>query len=106
MCSHHICNHSCMNYLSLVIRKPTFWFPTWSKTKQAIQLQKMARGLKFRIEKVKGWYYLCSENKGADQLRGYHKADLRLSVHMQNVGFLLTWLIYGKVLFMYVFKPA
>ena len=25
-----------------------------------------------------GVYYLCSENKGADQLRGYHAADLRL----------------------------
>ena len=23
-------------------------------------------------------YYLCSENKGADQLRGYCEADLRL----------------------------
>ena len=23
-------------------------------------------------------YYLCSENKGADQLRGYREADLRL----------------------------
>ena len=23
-------------------------------------------------------YHLCSENKGADQLRGYRKADLRL----------------------------
>ena len=23
-------------------------------------------------------YYLCSKNKGADQLRGYRKADLRL----------------------------
>ena len=37
-----------------------------------------ARGLKFRIEKVEGLYYLCSENKGADQLRGHRKADLRL----------------------------
>ena len=35
--------------LSRVIRKPTFWFPTWSDTNQAVQLQKMARGLKFRI---------------------------------------------------------
>ena len=26
-------------------------------------------------------YYLCSENKGADQLRGYHEADLRLCFH-------------------------
>ena len=24
---------------------------------------------------------LCSENKGADQLRGYHAADLRLCFH-------------------------
>ena len=29
------------------MRKPTFWFPTWSDTNQAVQLQKMARGLKF-----------------------------------------------------------
>ena len=38
--------------------------------------------------------YLCSENKGADQLCGYHEADLRLCFsHMQNVGFLMTRLI-------------
>ena len=60
------------------MRKPTFWFPTWSDTNQAIQLQKMARGLKFRIMKVGGLYYLWSENKGADQLHGYREADLRL----------------------------
>ena len=60
------------------MRKPTFWFPTWSATNQAVQLQKMARGLKFRIKEVEGLYHLCSENKGADQLRGYREADLRL----------------------------
>ena len=60
------------------MRKPLFGFPTWSDTNQAVQLQKMARGLKFRIEKVEVLYYLCSENKGADQLRGYREADLRL----------------------------
>ena len=38
----------------------------------------MARGLKFRILKVEGLYYPYSENKGADQLRGYREADLRL----------------------------
>ena len=27
---------------------------------------------------VEGLDYLCSENKGADQLRGYREADLRL----------------------------
>ena len=57
------------------MRKPRFWFPTGSDTNQALQLQKMARGLKLRIYKVEGLYYLCSENKGADQLR---EADLRL----------------------------
>ena len=31
------------NTLELVMRKPTFWFPTWSYTNQ-----KMDRGLKFR----------------------------------------------------------
>ena len=54
------------------MRKPTFWVPTWSDTNQAVQLQKMARGLKFRILNVEGLYYLCSENNGADQLRGYY----------------------------------
>ena len=38
----------------------------------------MARGLKFRIYKVEGLYYLSSENKDADQLRGHCEADLRL----------------------------
>ena len=60
------------------MRKPALWFLTWSDTNRAVQLQKMARGLKFRILKVVGLYYLCSENKGADQLRGYREADLRL----------------------------
>ena len=58
----------------------------------------MARGLKFRILKVNGLYYLCSENKDADQLRGDREANLRLCFsHMQNVGFLIMRLIYGRV---------
>ena len=60
------------------MRKPTFWFPTGSDTNQAVQLQKVARRLKFRLKTVEGLYYLCSENKGADQLRGYREADLRI----------------------------
>ena len=76
----------CLGYMSHVMRKPTFWFLTWSDTNWAVQLQMMARGLKFRIWKVEGLYYLCSENKGA---------DLRLcfNTHMQNVGFLMTRLV-------------
>ena len=49
-----------------------------SDTNRAVQSQKMARGLKFMIEKAEGLYYLCREIKGADLLRGYHAHDLRL----------------------------
>ena len=53
-------------------------FQTRSNTYPAVQPQKVTRGLKFGISEVEGLYYLCSENKGADQLRGYHTSDLRL----------------------------
>ena len=35
--------------MSRVMRKLTIWFPIWSDTNQAVQLQEMARGLKFWI---------------------------------------------------------
>ena len=89
------------------MRKPTFWFPTWSDTNQAVQLQNMARGLKFRSKKEEGSFYLCRENKGADQLRGYRESDLVLISfavtanlicvfvsHMQNAFFFVTRLNY------------
>ena len=38
----------------------------------------MARGLIFGIYEKEGLYYLCNENKGTDQLRGYCEADLLL----------------------------
>ena len=71
------------------MRKPTFWLPTWSDTYQAVQLQKMARGLKFWIQKAEGLYYLCSENKDADQLCGYREADLRLCICLCKILFFL-----------------
>ena len=46
-------------------------FPTRSDTNRAVQPQKRVGGLKFRIKEVEGLYYLCSKNKGADQLRGH-----------------------------------
>ena len=51
---------------------------TGSDTNRAGRSLKIARGLKFRIKEVEGLYYPCSENKGADQLRGYREADQRL----------------------------
>ena len=60
------------------MRKPTMWLLTRSDTKQAIQQLEMARELKFCIYEVGVLYLPSSENKGADQLRGYRVADLRL----------------------------
>ena len=62
------------------MRKTNVLVYDWSDTNQVVQLQKMARGLKFRIQKVEGLYFLCSENKGAASLFS----------HMKNVGFLMT----------------
>ena len=53
-------------------------FPTRSDTNQAVQPLKMVRNLKFWNLKIEGLYYLCSENKGADQLRSYCTADQQL----------------------------
>ena len=64
--------------MSRDMRKPTMWFLTRSDTNQAVQPMKMARGLKFCIWEVEVLYYPSSENKDADQLRGYREADLRL----------------------------
>ena len=65
-------------YMSLDTRKPTMWILTGSDTNQAVQLLEMATGLKFQIQQVEALYYPSSKNKGADQLRGYREADLRL----------------------------
>ena len=55
--------------MSRVARTPFWGFPIRSDTNRAVQSQKMARPLKFRISEVEGLYYLCNENKGADDLR-------------------------------------
>ena len=38
-------------------------------------------------------YYLCSENKGVDQLRGYCTADLHFFLQIQKAGLLMTRLV-------------
>ena len=59
------------------------WFPNRSDTNRAVEAQKTARSLKFRIYKEEELYFPNGENKGADQLRGHQlrgdrEADLRL----------------------------
>ena len=53
-------------------------FLTRSDTNQALQPQKMVRGLKFQIMEVEVLYLLWGENKGTDQLRAHHAAELGL----------------------------
>ena len=58
--------------------KPTVWFLDRSDINQAVQSQKQARSLKFWSKVEEELHYPSSENKGADQLRGYREADLQL----------------------------
>ena len=54
------------------------------------------RGLKLGIWEVEGLYYLCCENKDADQLCGYCAADQICAfvfIYMQKADFLMTQLI-------------
>ena len=65
--------------MSLIVRKPVFGVSDQVRHKPGCTAtEDIARGLIFRIKVVEGLYYTCSENKGADQLRGYREADLRL----------------------------
>ena len=83
------------SYLSLV-RKLVFGVSNQVRHKRVVQPQKIARGLKFWIYEEEGLYYLFSENKGADQLRGYREADLCLCFRIckKKAGFLMTRLIF------------
>ena len=54
--------------MSSVIKNLSSAFPTMSDTNRALQPRRWTRSLKFRIYAVEGLTYLCSENKGANQL--------------------------------------
>ena len=63
--------------MSRIMRYPDFLanrFPTKSDVKRAIQQQRMARSLQFRVQEAEGLYNPLSEN----QLQDYHAAELRL----------------------------
>ena len=49
-----------------------------SHTNRPVQVQKIARSLKFRIQEEEGLDYLYSKIKDADQLCSNCTADLRL----------------------------
>ena len=67
------------------MRKPTFLFLTWSDTNQAVQLQNMARSLKFLFQKVEGLYFTIYVAK-IKALISFAVTDFAsLFSHMQNV---------------------
>ena len=74
-------------HLSHLVGKPTMWFPNRSDTNPPVHLQKQARSLKLWSKVEEELYYPSSENKGADQLRGYREADLRLCVRLCRLLF-------------------
>ena len=78
------------------MRKPAMWFPNRSDTNWSVLPQKKVR-LKFWIKKGEGLYYLCSENKGTDQLCSYcillQSLSAPLVSNMQTVGFLMWRLL-------------
>ena len=80
--------------MRLVTTRPVFWVSNQVQHNRAVQPQ-IVRGLKFCIEDVEGLYYLCSENKGADQLCDYHAANLRLCFRIGEKVFLIAQLIFG-----------
>ena len=57
-------------------------FPTRSDINWPVQLQKMAKRLKFWSYVEEELFFPSSENKGTDQLRSYCEADLCLCFHL------------------------
>ena len=64
-------------YLSLVVRKPVFGNFDQVQHKPGCTATEDGKRLEISYLRRRG-IVLCSENKGADQLRGYRVADLRL----------------------------
>ena len=62
--------------MSLVLRKPVFGVS--DKVRHKPVCTATEGGWRLEISDVEGLYYPSGENKGADQLRGYREADLRL----------------------------
>ena len=66
-----------LHQMSLVVRKPVFGVSDQVRHKPGCTATEDGYKLEISDLESRG-IYLCSENKGADQLRGYREADLRL----------------------------
>ena len=70
-------------------------FGTGPDTNLGVQSQKKVRDLQFRIKEEEELYYLCSENKDLDQLRGIDTACLHICFRIRKPDFLMTRLNYA-----------
>ena len=87
------------------MRKPVLGVSDQVRYKPGCTAIEIAKGLKFRIKKEEGFYYLFSENKG------YRTADLRLCFRIcKKSGFLMRQLIIAvncpkfKTILLYVVR--
>ena len=62
------------------MRKPTYWFATWSDTNEAVQVQKMARGFNFGFRKKRDCTIYVAKSKALISFAGKSKTDLRVFV--------------------------
>ena len=90
--------------MSHLVGKPSMWFPTRSDTNRPVQAQKRDRNLKFQIYVEGELYYPSSENKGADQLRSYCEADLRLCFRLGRLLVFPCGGSYDYILFFSIFQ--
>ena len=66
------------------MRKPVFGVSDQVSHKPGSTTTQDGYRLEISYLESRGLYYLGSENKGADQLRGYREADLRLCFRICN----------------------
>ena len=64
--------------ISLVVRKTVFGISDQVRHKPGCTATEDDKKLEISDLESRGIVYPCRENKGADQLRGYREADLRL----------------------------
>ena len=74
------------------MRKPTFWFFTWSSTNHAVQLKMMATGLK--VQALKAVRLYLEKKMSLPAWRLLQTGSAYLFLHLQNVVFLMTQLNY------------
>ena len=81
--------------------------PVPTQTAWSVQSQREARSLRFWVKVEKILNYLCSENKGADQLCSYCTADLHLCFPRSILFvFSCSGSIISTLMFLFIHVPV